>query len=73
VMCISIKHAGHVVDQYQARGITAELIHGELAQAERDAMLQRFKRGATPVLCNVNLMVGEHLQAIRALAQDVGK
>jgi superfamily II DNA or RNA helicase len=57
VMCVTIKHAEHVAEQYRAAGVPAECIHGWLSDGEREAALQRFARGQTLVLTNVQLMV----------------
>jgi len=57
VMCVSIKHATHVRDQYLSAGIKAEMIEGGMGKGERDAAMQRFRDGETHVLTNVQLMV----------------
>ena len=56
-MCVSIKHAEHVRDQYLANGIPAESIDGNLTGAERKEILSRFKEGKTLVITNVNLLI----------------
>ncbi len=55
VFCVSIEHSKHVAAQFNAAGITAEHVDGETPIAERDAILDRFERGDTLVVCNVEL------------------
>ena len=57
VMCVSVKHAEHVAAQYVANGVAAEVIEGTLSSTDRDAMLERFRRGETLVICNVALLI----------------
>ena len=57
VMCVGIKHAEHVSEQYRMAGIPSEVIHGGFTDREREAMLSRFQHGETLVICNVNLLV----------------
>ncbi len=57
VMCVTIKHAEHVAENYCAMGIPAEVIEGKLSTKEREAMLNRLRCGETQVVCNVNLMI----------------
>ncbi len=53
--CCSIEHSRHVVAQFQAAGIPAEHVDGETDPLVRDAAIQRFERGETLVLSNVEL------------------
>jgi len=65
--CCSIEHSRHVVAQFQAAGIPAEHVDGETDNAVRDAAIQRFERGETRVLSNVELFgEGFDLPAIEA-------
>ncbi len=65
--CCSIEHSRHVVAQFQAAGIPAEHVDGETDSVVRDAAIQRFERGETLVLSNVELFgEGFDLPAIEA-------
>jgi superfamily II DNA or RNA helicase len=57
VMCVSLKHAEHVRDSYAASGVPAEMIEGGMTNREREAVLERFRRGDTLVICNVQLLI----------------
>lgn len=57
VMCVTIKHSQHVVEQYKAAGVPAEAIDGSMTDVQRQAALDRFARGETLVLSNVQLMI----------------
>ncbi len=68
VMCITLKHAEHVVREYLAAGVSAELIAGVLTDNERHEMLQRFVTGKTHVLANVQLLIeGVDIPAIEVV------
>lgn len=68
VMCVSIKHAEHVAHQYNGNGVAAEVIEGSLSNNERSDMLDRFRRGETKVICNVQLLVeGVDIPAIEVV------
>lgn len=53
--CSSIEHSQHVVAQFQAAGFRADHVDGETDPKVRDAVLQRFERGETQILSNVEL------------------
>lgn len=55
VFCTSVEHSQHVVAQFRAAGLPAEHVDGESDSRERDAALQRFERGETLILSNVEL------------------
>jgi DNA repair protein RadD len=57
VMCVSIKHAQHVAESYQAAGIQAEMIEGNMTNNERAEVLARFKAGETKIITNVQLLI----------------
>ncbi len=68
VMCVSIKHSNHVVEQYKAAGVPAEAIDGGMTDQQRQAALDRFARGETLVLSNVQLMIeGVDIPAIEVV------
>lgn len=57
VMCVSIRHAEHVMQSYQAAGVPAEMIEGSMTNRERESVLDRFRAGETLVICNVQLLI----------------
>lgn len=57
VMCVTLKHAQHVQQQYESAGVAAEFLHGGLTDKERELMLARFEAGETHVLTNCQLMI----------------
>jgi DNA repair protein RadD len=68
VMCVSIKHAQHVAEQYQAAGVLAGVIEGTMTGQQRDAMLADFAAGRLMVICNVQLLVeGVDIPAIEVV------
>jgi DNA repair protein RadD len=56
VFATSIAHSQHIVEQFQASGITAEHIDYHADDDERADILGRFARGETMVLSNVALL-----------------
>lgn len=65
--CSGIAHSKHVVQAFLEAGIAAEHIDGSTERSERKGAVDRFRRGETLVLSNVDL-VGEgfNLPAIEA-------
>lgn len=57
VMCVSIRHAEHVMESYRAAGVPAEMIEGSMTNKERELVLNRFRSGETLVICNVQLLI----------------
>lgn len=57
VMCVSIRHAEHVMESYRAAGVPAEMIEGSMTNKEREMILDRFRAGETLVICNVQLLI----------------
>ena len=57
VMCVSIRHAEHVMESYRTAGVPAEMIEGSMTNNEREAVLDRFRAGETLVICNVQLLI----------------
>jgi DNA repair protein RadD len=55
LFAVSIKHADHIADRFKEEGISAEVLHGGLSQAQRDLVLGRFKSRTTTVLCTCDL------------------
>lgn len=68
VMCVSIKHAEHVAEQYQAAGVSSGVIEGTMTGHQRDKMLADFAAGRLMVICNVQLLVeGVDIPAIEVV------
>ncbi len=60
VYCVSRAHARHVEEAYRAEGIDARYCAGDTPKAERDAIVDGFRRGVPPVIVSVDLF-GEGL------------
>lgn len=50
VFCNTKKRVDEVVDQLQGRGYNAEGLHGDMKQLQRDAVMKKFRNGATEIL-----------------------
>lgn len=51
----TVAHAKHLAEAFQKEGISAEWASAETPREERDAILERFRRGETRVICNCAL------------------
>lgn len=68
VMCVSIKHAEHVAEEYRAAGVSSGVIEGTMTGHARDKMLADFAAGRVMVICNVQLLVeGVDIPAIEVV------
>ena len=56
VFCSTVAHAAHVAEAFNAAGIPAGLIHGDLPGEERRAILAAFARGEIRVITNVAVL-----------------
>ncbi|MCB2092996.1 MAG: DEAD/DEAH box helicase, partial [Rhodobacteraceae bacterium] len=56
VFCSTIAHADHVTEAFRAAGITAALIHGDLAAETRKAILAEYAAGDIRVIVNVAVL-----------------
>lgn len=56
VFCSTVAHADHVTEAFCAAGITAALIHGDLASETRKAILADYAAGKTLVVVNVAVL-----------------
>ena len=56
VFCSTLKHAADVTVAFQAAGVAAVLVHGELSVAERKAALASFEHGTAQVVVNVAVL-----------------
>jgi DNA repair protein RadD len=54
--CAGVKHAQHVSDVLNERGIIAECVTGETSKPERERMLKEFKLGRIRALTNANVL-----------------
>jgi superfamily II DNA or RNA helicase len=56
VFCVSIKHAAHVADQFNAAGISAHSVDGTMDRGLRREIVQAFTRGQLQVLTSCDLV-----------------
>lgn len=56
VFCSTINHARNVTDAFNAAGVAAGFIHGEMADAERKATLAAYAGGKLRVIVNVAVL-----------------
>ena len=56
VFCSGVKHATHVRDEIISHGISCEAITGDMDGGQRDAIIQRFKRGEIRCLTSVGVL-----------------
>ena len=56
VFCSTVAHAEHVAEAFRAAGITAALIHGDLASDTRKAILADYAAGNIRVIVNVAVL-----------------
>jgi len=66
--CVTVAHAQHVADHFNARGIKAVMLSGEATPDERDKTLSALSRGEIKVVTFCNLLVeGVDCPAIEAV------
>jgi hypothetical protein len=56
VFCSTVAHAEHVTDAFRAAGVSAALIHGDLAAETRKAILADYAAGDIRVVVNVAVL-----------------
>ena len=56
VCCSTVDHATNVTDAFNAAGVEAVIVHGELSNGERKATLSRFEKGSAMVVVNVAVL-----------------
>lgn len=56
VFCSTVAHAGHVTEAFRAAGVSAALIHGDLAAETRKALLDGYAAGDIRVVVNVAVL-----------------
>jgi superfamily II DNA or RNA helicase len=54
--CVTVSHAEMLAQAFSEAGIKADLVHGELPDDKRAAVLHRFSSGKTQVICNVGVL-----------------
>ncbi len=57
VFCTTVQHAQHTAQAFRGAGYTAEVLHGETPQAERDTILAGLASGAVNLVVNCQLLV----------------
>jgi len=57
VMCVSIRHAEHVMESYNAAGVPAEMLEGSMTNKEREAVINRLRSGETLIVTAVQLLI----------------
>lgn len=68
VFAVNVEHSQLLAGQFRAAGVAAEHVDGTAARDARGALFDRFRSGATRVLCNVQLATeGFDLPAIEAV------
>ncbi|TNG94851.1 DEAD/DEAH box helicase [Pasteurellaceae bacterium USgator11] len=55
--CVNVKHANHIVIQFQKSGIAAEVMIADTPKDERDLIIKRFESGMTKIIVNVGVLV----------------
>ena len=56
IFCSTVEHAAHVRDAFQAAGISAALIHGEMHSETRKSVLADYAGGKIRVIVNVAVL-----------------
>lgn len=56
VFCVTVKHAEQTADAFNAAGIPAALVHGQMPAIERAAILGNWPTGTPRVVCNVGVL-----------------
>jgi DNA repair protein RadD len=56
LFAINVEHSQHLVQAFQAEGVPAEHVDGEMPVEQRDAALARFRAGRTLVISNCNVL-----------------
>ena len=57
VFCSTVAHAEHVAATYEAAGVSAAVVHGDMPDKARADVLAAFDQGAIRVLVNVAVLV----------------
>lgn len=54
--CTTVNHSQKMAKEFSENGIEAVHIDGKTPKAERDKIIEKFRRGAIDILCNVDLI-----------------
>ena len=54
--CTTVKHSQRMAEEFSKAGIEAAHIDGSTPKAEREKIIEDFRRGAIDILCNVDLI-----------------
>jgi DNA repair protein RadD len=54
--CVTKDHAAQIVKEFNDRGITAAVVHGQLSKTMRAQILAWFREGQIRVVCNVHVL-----------------
>ncbi len=54
--CVTKQHAETTAAEFNARGITAAVVHGQLSKMMRAQLLSWFREGQIRVICNVHVL-----------------
>ena len=54
--CTTVKHSRQMAEKFSESGIEAVHIDGKTPKSERDKIIEKFRRGAIDILCNVDLI-----------------
>ena len=54
--CATLAHSKEMARRFREAGISAEHMDGETPKAERDQLVQKFRKGELQILCNVDLI-----------------
>lgn len=55
IFCVNVEHCREVCGLFQQQGIDAQYVLGETSRIEREFIVEDFKQGKFPVLCNVGV------------------
>ncbi len=56
VFCISVNHANEIRNEFLARGIACQAVHGNMPDKERERYLKDFREGYIKILANCQLL-----------------
>ncbi|KAI5958390.1 POL12 [Candida margitis] len=55
IFCVGVEHCYDLCALFQRYGVNAQYVTGDTSKAERAAIIEDFKSGLIPVLCNVQV------------------
>jgi DNA repair protein RadD len=69
VFCVTVNHGKHVCAELNAQGVHADQVYGTTPKAERDAIIERFRRGEITALVSVMVLgIGFNVPAADLIA-----